>query len=341
MKRLWRRILLLLFVLNCFGCSNEIKETPYLSIAGTYYDDGNTPENGMTTAIYIKESDGKLKEIGSVPYTSQYPLAVYDRKEDKIYYTGSDESGKYDQLWQKDLKTNENMMLTDTMYAINYIVPRNNDIIIIGVARKERRIKPFCYNKRTAALREIETDIDFNCGLCAYDAKEDRLVLIGTSYEEAEQLREYWNENQTLDPVTQTYIPPVYYPPDTYFYEIDGEKANLVAKVESYEVKNAGIKGPDEITYSGYSVKQSDIPISHYSLKTGQKPDHSTLFAEDSSLYIYDEYVYEDENTIIFLGTKNEHRGIYRYNVNTQDTQLLYDGLEPHDAYINNFMLLR
>ncbi|MCC2876131.1 hypothetical protein LK536_07555 [Lachnoclostridium pacaense] len=197
---------------------------------------------------------------------------------------------------------------------------------------------PFVFNKETGDLRQLETDIDFHCRICAYDAEADRIIMVGTSYAEAEYLREKWNGGQVMQKTNNTY-----YPPDTYIFElIQNDKLNLLLKLEDFEIKNIGVKGADEITYSGYALKHANIPMENYLYKTGSQPQIADLFGGSFPLTIYDEYVYESKDTILFIGSGEGYaQGIYRYCIANGEIELIYDGTDFHNAYVNNFMLLR
>lgn len=110
--------------------------------------------------------------------------------------------------------------------------------------------------------------------------------------------------------------------------------------MEDFEIKNVGVRGLDEITYSGYPLKHADIPIEYYSFKTGGQPEAIDLFGSEFPFTIYDEYVYDTENSILFIGSGNDYpQGIYRYYILSGDIELVYNGTDSHDAHINNFLL--
>lgn len=50
-------------------------------------------------------SDEKVIKIAEIPYTSQYPLTVYNKKNDIVYYTAKDNSGNFDQIFSYNVKT--------------------------------------------------------------------------------------------------------------------------------------------------------------------------------------------------------------------------------------------
>ncbi len=63
----------------------------YLSITETSYNNGQNTADGMTiTELMYDLDDGKLEEIASVAYTSQYPLAIYSREDNILYFTADE-----------------------------------------------------------------------------------------------------------------------------------------------------------------------------------------------------------------------------------------------------------
>ena len=114
----------LMAVLFCTACGS--KKTQYLSIAVTSYNDNISPENGMTINVLKYDFKNDPVIVGSVPYTSQYPLAVYDESDNCIYYSAKSSGTKGDQLWQYNIETKEEKQLTDSLFAINSLRDRKS-----------------------------------------------------------------------------------------------------------------------------------------------------------------------------------------------------------------------
>ena len=328
-------IILSICILFCTSCLRT--EAPsYLSIAVTYYNDNATPENGMTTAVLKSSLEDPIISVGSVPYTSQYPLAVYDASEQTIYYSAVDESGSNDQLWKYDLKNRNAKKLTDSFFAINYIIPRENDVVVIAAAKKDRKCTPYLYDKNNQTLSKLEFDIDFNCSLCTYQATSGRLILSGTSYKQELEIREAWNSRKNQDDP--------YYPPDTYIYELSSEQPQLLVKLDRYLVRHIAIKNDTEIFYTGLSQKYADLPETQFLLKTGELPIEYKLFSDDFQVTIYDEFIFTSDNDIYFLGAgpdpEEYPQGLYHYIIDKDQLELIYDGSDIN-GYINNFIFLQ
>lgn len=333
MKRI-AMIVLSMCTLFCASC-RRAETLPYLSIAVTYYNDNESPENGMTTAVLKSSLKAPPAFVGSVPYTSQYPLAVYDASEQAIYYSAADESGHCDQLWKYDPNKKTAQKLTDSFFAINYIVPRKDDIVIIGAAKKERKCSPYLYDKKSQLLSELELGIDFNCSLCTYQAASGRLILSGTSYKQELEIREAWNSRKDQDEP--------YYPPDTYIYELSSGQPRLLAKLDRYLVRHIAVKNDTEIFYTGLSQKYSDLPETQFLLKTGESPIEYQLFPDHFPVTVYGEFVFTSDNDIYFLGAgpdpEEYPQGLYHYAIDKDQLELIYDGSDINGS-VNNFVFL-
>lgn len=329
-------IILSICTLFCTSCHLHTETDPYLSIAVTYYNDNTSPENGMTTAVLKKSLEAPVRTIGNVPYTSQYPLAVYDEGEHTIYYSAVDETGNCDQLWKYDLEKRTAEKLTDSLFAINYIIPRKDDVIVIAVARKERRCVPYRYDKNSHVFSELELGIDFNCSLCTYHAASGRLVMSGTSYKQELDIREAWNSRENQDDP--------YYPPDTYIYELSAEQPQLLIKLDRFLVRHIAIKNENEIFYTGLYQKHTNLPEFQFLLKTGESPVEYQLFSDDFPVTVYEEFVFTSDNDIYFLGAGPDPEeyppGLYHYVIDKEQLELVYDGSDMN-GYVNNFVFLK
>ncbi len=73
------------------GCKNKESKEKYITITNTYSTDKE--ELVMDVLTYNFSSQSLLK-IASIPYTSQYPLAMYNAVENKVYYTALSEDKK-------------------------------------------------------------------------------------------------------------------------------------------------------------------------------------------------------------------------------------------------------
>lgn len=78
-----KSFLLLLLIITLILSACQTREKNYLSITVTSYNDGVTPESGMVTTVYSLGLENKW----SFERSAQYPLAVYSKYDNSVYYT--------------------------------------------------------------------------------------------------------------------------------------------------------------------------------------------------------------------------------------------------------------
>lgn len=123
-------------------------ENAYISITATHETKQN---NVLESTIYQYDlTSEKCKRIASVPYTSQYPLAVYQADENCIYYTAAHGSNG-DQLFRYDCSSGESKMLTKNFFAINNIFPVAYNLYLVG-ADKDDCVRLYIYNKKNKSI---------------------------------------------------------------------------------------------------------------------------------------------------------------------------------------------
>ena len=130
MIKIYRYILLFCLIIVS-GCQN--KNIDKITEAESYYISFTVNKNeNNSLKMYINTYDmenGQIECKNKIPYTAQYPLGVYDKKNNQVYYS-SKVHDKYDELFVKDLNTNKKKQLTNSFFAINYIFPINNKLYI-------------------------------------------------------------------------------------------------------------------------------------------------------------------------------------------------------------------
>ena len=101
-----KSILLLLFVVSLIlsACQTPTENIEnFLSITVTTYNDAETLESGMVTTVYsLGLENNEIENKWSFERSAQYPLAVYSKYDNSVYYTQRVDnyvSGKGDQLF--------------------------------------------------------------------------------------------------------------------------------------------------------------------------------------------------------------------------------------------------
>lgn len=336
MKKITRQIMVIFFVsiiIYLLIPKSTKKANPYLSISYTTYDNKIDPRSGMTTNIILYDiKDGKLKKLAGFDYTSQYPLGVYSRKDNKIYYSAKNEKTKGDDLLSLDLKTKKVEQLTDSLFAINEIIPRENDIVMVAVKRNTRVLRLVTYNKSTKKI-SYENLQDDDTETWSIGANIDNNKILYTSaYSEDER---YLNAEMESTGEADKF----YYADNTVYKYNEGienkekimifekQKVDAISATDKYLLLTVLSELSDPTKDKTLKIdldtkKQEEIKVENYHLgRTALSPDNKTIF---------------------FIGyplDNDKKRGIYGYDMDTKEVKEIFiqeDGI----GFINNFTLL-
>ena len=112
----------------------------YISFTVSYmtaYDEANDLLS-MTVYEYNLQSK-EVSEVFSFPYNTHYPLGVYDKKTNSVYYTKEKNNNSYknqrrggDQIYVYNLTTGSDTMLTEDLLAVNHIVPVDGAVFFVA-----------------------------------------------------------------------------------------------------------------------------------------------------------------------------------------------------------------
>ncbi|MGN0494372.1 MAG: lipoprotein [Acutalibacteraceae bacterium] len=330
-------IFILIFTLILSACQTPKSRENYLSITVTSYNDGVTPESGMTTTVYCLDlKSNEIENKWSFERSAQYPLAVYSRYDNSVYYTQRVEdykNGKGDQLFSKNLTTGEMLQLSTDIFGINYIVPLDADRIVYVAAKKQSHIlSVFLYDKKTDSTTMANLPEDMSIQLLSYNAFTGKLIGSGRFETEERAAAEISNQGRG-----QRFIPPDHYIFD--FTEFDDVK--LLYKTENMLIQRLASDSDKNIIFTQADTNRGWEPeffTYHYDVKKNKLKPLENL---DASLYI-NEFLFCADDRLYFIGVDefNEEenpRGIYSYNLSTKETKLLFTS---ENGWINNFTLL-
>lgn len=327
----------------------ENLEGVYLSITETRWNNGVNSSGGMTTMEFVYDlPSGEIEEMGAVAYTSQYPLAVYSRQDDVLYFTADEETGKNrDQVYCLNRKTGDVYQLTEGLFAINEIIPTKDQVVIIAVDTKERNLSPYIYEKATGEVTKVDVYEDFSVRCCSYHPDTKRLFLGG--YLESENYRLMIGFNTYLSNTGLDYFTTPYTPADGYIFELIDEYKT--AK-EILHTNHQGV----EIGMPSDKEGKLYLKLSHVGpqAQAGPKTEPAVLDISTGELKDYDYFEglsdifrcsyytkYEEDYYILGSGREDDSpypRGIYRYHPGSEP-ELIYQAAE--NGYINQFLLCK
>lgn len=325
------------------GKSEEDAPNAYLSITETRWNNGTDSTEGMTILEFLYDLDsGELEEIGGVAYTSQYPLAVYSKGDDVIYFSADEETGNNrDQVYCLDRKTGDVYRLTEGLFAINYIIPTQDQVIIVAAGTTETILRPYIYEKSTGEVHKVEVYEDFDVKYCSYNPITERLFLGGflasERYAANEEFCDYVNKNG-LDYFTTPATPM-----DGYIFElVDGYGTpKQVLRLEEQGVEKGLPSDEDGNLYLQLSFRAPLAlfePVTEskvFNTATGELTDSD--YFDELPLTISSYTKYGEDYYILGMGNAGSYpRGIYRYHPG-EKPELIYQAAA--DGFINQFAL--
>ncbi len=315
MKKLIQLLVVLcIFVLT--GCKTN-KER-YLSITTSGYNKkGNEVVNIYEYSLSTKKVTKK--------YTSSNPLGVYSKSNNAVYYAEEDNSG--DHLCTYDLDTKKSKKLSGGLTAMNQIVPVENNIYVLGVEKGQRSLKPYRYNIETKKFSKIKAEENLDFDHMVYDVFNHDLYLCASNQKEEDQALEEANAGKGSK----------YIAPNTHIYRLKNNQLKRIYTTNRKLVYRMLPMESGNLTFTESDTIPAWNPQYHtYTLdtKTNKKKAGINI---DEIMDVTQYACFSSSHQIILLGCKDEHQGIYTYDIDSGKTELLY---ESKNELIHSFELL-
>ena len=132
MKKRKYILLIALSVVMLTGCKTSETKSElsdyYLSMTNSSRINEN--EISVENHTYDFEKDKMNSAKYKIDLATQFNFAVVDDKGKAVLYSAKDEKGN-DEVYRYDLETKKTEQLTDNLWGINSIIPRENDYIVI------------------------------------------------------------------------------------------------------------------------------------------------------------------------------------------------------------------
>ncbi|MCR4903345.1 MAG: hypothetical protein K6A23_10855 [Butyrivibrio sp.] len=303
---------------------HKVKKAPqYFSITNTY-DAGN--ETFITNVYEMNFKTKKMKLVGSVPYTSQYPLATYVKRENKIYYSACAKDGRGDELFVKDLKTGVSKQLTHKFFAINYIIDMGKQLFIGAVTRGDDDIiHPFFYSKKTKKLKDIQVTKDFFVSCANRNPLTNELYVAG--YLNADDRWSFEHQTKDADMLGIKH----------FIYKFTGKKFKKLytqgnCYYKSMTVSDKGLLFKWRRTYSAKKAHMSELSLNK---KKNLCNDFSFPQSELNNMP-HDGLIYADKKNIYYIrySEKSDRDQFCQYDRKKKKVKVLYTA--PKLSAINN-----
>lgn len=230
---------LVLMVVLCFGCTNNTSSNPdvldYLSVTVTKEYDSNQISGLETSVFALNFKDGEYignELMYSFPYSAQYPLALYDKSRDSVFYTSRDVSGMGDQIFQYNVKDKTTKQLTYSLFGANYIVPLNDKEIFIVAAPLDAELvtlQPYVYNFDKEQLIQIQWDYDLSIKKIFALDNSGAIYMSVQSQRQMRELMEMEVEYGGINESLQA---------DTHIFKYENHQFTHVIEIEQFLLNN-------------------------------------------------------------------------------------------------------
>lgn len=308
-------------------------EEGYISLAATTYDDPKNTNGPMSIHVFCYDlSAGKATEVCKIPYLSQYPLAVYDKRDDYVYYSSKSavKGEKGDQLFSHDLRTGETVQLTHDVFAINDIIPGKDSVYLSAAKIKTNNVVPVVVNKSSKAVKYISIRGDMDIKKLAFDPYGNQVYVACQSMNaEYIALDKYNNDHHEN---TKKYIPA-----DTGVYSLDLNqsvlrpvltlKQNTVYRMAGRNNQLYYVSGTDEVMEDAASEK-----IYHYDIHSNKVTAVDGLGEKGN---MGDTLYYSKDGSKIYY-LREGPRELVEHDLKSKKTSVLFSF---EQGYINNFVL--
>lgn len=326
MKRKIKVLCLLLIAASLIGCTKRKVPTEYITYTHT-----KTVSEGVFASEVYQYKVGSEEEpvlIAEVPYTAQYPLTVYDEAHDKVYYTARIPNTKVDQVFEYDPNTKEKVQVTDTLGAINYMVPLKQGLFLgaLPSGADDLFIRPYVLDYDSKELTEILFDEELSINHLIYDQNSETIYM--SAHDQVEHRRIIINQDKEE-----------YVSPGNNIMSIDKDlNIKELAKTPSFGVADLSVL--DDVLYIRGTKKmfgelemfKVDLNIQDNKLLDVNEEDEKKL--EDIGFFIG----VDESNTLVYF--ISSYGPLYEYDRKTKEKRILRTPTAGASA-INNGLILK
>jgi len=312
-------------------------EADYITFTHSRYVT-NDPDSAIVNEFWYYDSEAdETKKIFEIEYTSQYPLGHYDKVNNLIYYTKStpmDHSPDLfgDQIFVTDLNTNEEKQLTTDLFAVNYIIPADDQVFFVAVPQDSNVLRLGAIDRKTGEVSYWGNEDTINDVIIeTISVNQSKRKIYVSTYSDAER---NYNLLHQDGPVGQNN----YKMPLHTVYEIDYSFEHSYPLYSEYEWIRMLMTTDYVVTaLSDKQYNEAAVPstLIQYSLvdDTIEKGNWDTFRLENGGAN------YSSDGTKIYaIATINQKRGLYEYALATNTYREIFI---QTDGFINNMQVVK
>jgi hypothetical protein len=314
--------------------SSEVKSpvpaADYITL--TYSEYATTDENeAITTQILSYDTATKqMKTVFQFDYTAQYPLGFYDKPNQLVYYTqrvGTDEDYG-DQIFARNLLSEESIQLTDNLFAVNYVIPSGDQLFFVANVKGEQAIRLGAIDLNTNGMT-LWGDDDMLVEAITLDHKNKKIYASAYSLKE----RNYSLAHQDGPVGQNNFKMPTY-----TIYETDynlQEKTKLFS--ENYWIRMLMNKEGHVIAFGDKEYNKGQVPSMVVDYDTSSKTSSVSNW-ETTRLQRGEANYSNDGSKIYAIAIVKNERGLFEYDVNSNKFTAIFT---PTAGFINNIQVVK
>lgn len=286
----------LIFLLT--GCQkyHALKSNPEDQLAISIMTTRNGEKEGtFESDIYLFDmKTQKTKKIAAVPYTSQYPLSVYDPQKKLLYYSSRLKGTHEDEVFVYDCRTKKTRQLTDWCNVLNYMFIKENKLFLAAMDTEKRIITSYWCDPETGKPTDLTWDHDLFVDYATYNPLTNDLYC--NLYSDKES---YKRLNEPENGIRQRFYQ---INTDGSFRLITEEKRKIIGSLVAnskkmlYISKNTSMPNVPEMK----GLKEQIIEVVSYDFQSKKK---TVLSENDKSLYQMG-FIYLDRKGTTLYGLK-------------------------------------
>jgi hypothetical protein len=319
-------ITLLVLLIGIFCCLihilslNNRNPKEYLNILTTVYNNGTDDNDGISMVLYQYDITDKVNtKLAEIPITADYPVGIYDKDKNKIYYSNNHKSGEADNLFEYDLETKKSTQLTFGKFLFN-------DIFIYGDKLYLNVAREFCTVTQSAVMDLKTNEITY------LNPDDDDTWYFSLSYNYSTKKLLSLTTSDTVmrskKVCTQTHIRPK----TIYMMDLDFGNYTDVFSTDEYEIALIRQLDKNRILMTYDPQMASPEPRRMKILYLDSK---KTENLDIPGIYEFHSFYPRDNAEGMFFTALNDNReiGFYYYDFNTKELENLYNDMNFLDSH--------
>lgn len=304
----------------------------YITATVTGYDNGTNADDGMTCQIWCYDINTDTStEIFDFKATAQYSLGYYDRSAQKVYYVErvEDQSpdGYGDQIMMSDLSSHKETQLTDSFFAVNYLIPIADRLYFVASVQGDRTDRLGFIDLTTGDIQFWKKDGDTVVDGVTIDKKSKKIYATAYSISE----RDY----NVVHQGNGNYLIPLY-----TVYEINMDLTSSTALYSQHRWLRSVMTCENSIEIlCDEKYNRPEIPTTIYNLDLSTKKLSSRLWDAPRLEGRNPNYSSDGMSIFSIVTMEDGKRGIGKYDCKSKETTLCVDTAAGN--FLNNIYLVR